>query len=197
MTVFGYDDAPNGHAEVALENVVLDESALILGEGKGFFIAQSRLGPGRIHHCMRAVGLAARCYELMLERAMVRKTFGKALCEHGGCQEMIADSAADIAAARLLTLNCAAAIDAVGADGARVEIAVIKVAVPEMTLRVVDRAVQVFGGAGFGEDFVLARALAGLRTLRIADGPDAVHRRTVARIEISNARKAMRQRSRL
>ncbi len=195
LTVFGFDDAPSGHAEVELSNVVLDESSILLGEGKGFYIAQSRLGPGRIHHCMRAVGLAARCYELMLQRSMVRQTFGRALCQHGGCQEMIADSAIDIEAARLLTLNCAAAIDGVGSHGARDKIAMIKVAVPEMTLRVVDRAIQIFGGAGLNHDFPLARALAGLRSLRIADGPDAVHRRTVAQLELAKAR--TKQRSRL
>lgn len=187
LTVLGFDDAPSGHAEVELSDVVLDESALIIGEGSGFLIAQSRLGPGRIHHCMRAVGLAARCYELMLQRSMTRQAFGKALCDHGGCQDMIADSAADIEASRLLTLNCAAAIDELGSHGARDKIAMIKVSVPQMTLRVVDRAVQVFGGAGLGNDFPLARALAGLRALRIADGPDAVHRRTVARLELKKA----------
>ena len=143
LTVFGYDDAPHGHAEVSLPNITLPPTALILGEGRGFEIAQSRLGPGRIHHCMRAVGLAARCYELMLERTLVRKTFGKFLWEHGGCQEMISDSACDLEAARLLTLSCAAAIDEVGANGARDKIAGIKVAVPELTCRVADRAVQV------------------------------------------------------
>ena len=191
LTVFGYDDAPHGHAEVSLTNVEVDASALILGEGRGFEIAQSRLGPGRIHHCMRAVGLAARCYELMLQRSLTRKTFGKYLAEHGSCQEMIADSAADLEAARLLTLSCAAAIDEKGPKGARDKIASIKVSVPELTSRVVNRAVQVFGGAGVCQDFPLARALTGLRTLRIADGPDAVHRRTVARIEIKKTLKRM------
>lgn len=191
LTVFGYDDAPHGHAEVSLTNVEVDSSALILGEGRGFEIAQSRLGPGRIHHCMRAVGLAARCYELMLQRSVSRKTFGKYLAEHGSCQEMIADSAADLEAARLLTLSCAAAIDEMGPKGARDKIASIKVSVPELTSRVVDRAVQLFGGAGVCQDFPLARALTGLRTLRIADGPDAVHRRTVARIEIKKTLKRM------
>lgn len=192
LTVFGYDDAPHGHAEVHLDSVHLDESALILGEGRGFEIAQSRLGPGRIHHCMRAVGLATRCYELMLERAMSRKAFGKFLFEHGGCQEMIADSASDLEAARLLTLSCAAAIDEFGPYGARDKIASIKVSVPEMTLRVVDRAVQIFGGAGVSGDFPLARSLVGLRSLRIADGPDAVHKRTVAMIEIKKAKEALK-----
>ena len=191
LSVFGYDAAPHGHAEVSLTNVEVDASALILGEGRGFEIAQSRLGPGRIHHCMRAVGLAARCYELMLQRSLSRKTFGKYLAEHGSCQDMIADSAADLEAARLLTLSCAATIDEKGPKGARDKIASIKVSVPELTSRVVDRAVQVHGGAGVCQDFPLARALAGLRTLRIADGPDAVHRRTVARIEIKKTLKKM------
>ena len=145
LTVFGYDDAPHGHAEVWLENVELDESAVVLGEGKGFLISQSRLGPGRIHHCMRAVGLAARCYELMLERTFQRQTFGKYLHEHGSCRELIADSASDLEAARLLTLACAEEIDRLGAKGARDKIALIKVTVPELTSRVVDRAVQVRG----------------------------------------------------
>jgi len=191
LTVFGYDDAPHGHAEVSLTNVEVDATALILGEGRGFEIAQSRLGPGRIHHCMRAVGLAARCYELMLQRSLSRKTFGKYLAEHGSCQDMIADSAADLEAARLLTLSCAAVIDEKGPKGARDKIASIKVSVPELTSRVVDRAVQVYGGAGVCQDFPLARALTGLRTLRIADGPDAVHRRTVARIEIKKTLRKM------
>jgi len=145
LTVFGYDDAPHGHAEVWLENVELDESAVVLGEGKGFLISQSRLGPGRIHHCMRAVGLAARCYELMLERTFRRHVFGKYLHEHGSCRELIADSASDLEAARLLTLACAEEIDRLGAKGARDKIALIKVTVPELTSRVVDRAVQVRG----------------------------------------------------
>ena len=191
LHVFGYDDAPHGHAEVELTNVQLGADDLVLGEGRGFEIAQSRLGPGRIHHCMRAVGLAARCYELMLRRVVSRQTFGRYLAEHGGCQEMIADSASDLEAARLLTLSCAAAIDERGAKGARDKIACIKVAVPELASRVVDRAVQVYGGAGVCQDYCLARALTGLRTLRIADGPDAVHRRTVARFEIRNTLRKM------
>jgi len=192
LTVFGYDDAPHGHAEVHFNNVQLDPSLLLLGEGKGFQIAQSRLGPGRIHHCMRAVGLASRCYELMLERTLTRETFGKPLYRHGACQEEIADSKTDLESARLLTLSCAATIDEMGAAKARDQIAMIKVAVPAMTLRVVDRAIQVFGGAGVSGDFPLARALAGLRSLRIADGPDAVHKRTLALMEVKKAMKAMK-----
>lgn len=187
LTVFGYDDAPHGHAEVRMDNIHLDESCLILGEGRGFEIAQSRLGPGRIHHCMRAVGLAARCYELMIQRSLERETFGKKLFQHGGCQEMIADSKADLESARLLTLSCASAIDSIGPHKARDLIAMIKYAVPNLAIRVIDRAVQVHGGAGVCSDFILARALASMRTLRIADGPDAVHKRTLARIEVNKS----------
>mmetsp|Transcript_42838 Transcript_42838/g.89842 ORF Transcript_42838/g.89842 Transcript_42838/m.89842 type:complete len:458 (-) Transcript_42838:448-1821(-) len=194
LTVFGYDDAPHGHAEVWLENVELDESAVVLGEGRGFEISQSRLGPGRIHHCMRAVGLAARCYELMLERTFQRQTFGKYLHEHGSCRELIADSKSDLEAARLLTLACAEDIDTLGARGARDKIALIKVTVPELTSRVVDRAVQIFGGAGVSGDFPLARALVGLRTLRIADGPDAVHKQSLAKLELKKAKKRIQAR---
>eukprot|EP00567_Pseudictyota_dubia_P000708 CAMPEP_0197463736 /NCGR_PEP_ID=MMETSP1175-20131217/62603_1 /TAXON_ID=1003142 /ORGANISM="Triceratium dubium, Strain CCMP147" /LENGTH=349 /DNA_ID=CAMNT_0042999575 /DNA_START=372 /DNA_END=1424 /DNA_ORIENTATION=- len=199
LTVFGYDDAPHGHAEVHLEDVQLNASSLILGEGRGFEIAQARLGPGRIHHCMRAVGQAARCFEHMMERTLERETFGKPLWKHGMTQEMIADSAADLEAARLLTLSCAADIDEKGAKGARGKIAMIKFAVPELTHRVVDRAVQVFGGAGVSGDFPLARLLSGLRTLRIADGPDAVHKRTLALLEVKKALECIKKdrRSRL
>lgn len=199
LTHFGYDDAPHGHAEVALDNVRLTPADLILGEGSGFRVSQARLGPGRIHHCMRAIGTAERCYELMLQRSLERQTFGKYLWEHGGTQDMIADSVTDIEAARLLTLSCAAAMDSVGVRQARGKIAGIKVAVPELCYRVVDRAVQVFGGAGVSGDFILAQSLAGLRSLRIADGPDAVHRRTVAFLEIKKAKAALKssQKSRL
>lgn len=184
LTVFGYDDAPHGHAEVHLDDVQLDASSIVLGEGRGFEIAQSRLGPGRVHHCMRAVGQAARCFEHMMKRTLERETFRKPLWKHGMTQEMIADSAADLEVARLLTLSCAADIDEKGAKDARDKIAMIKFAVPELTFRVVDRAVQVFGGAGVSGDLPLARLLAGLRTLRIADGPDAVHKRTLALLEV-------------
>jgi len=199
LTVFGDDDAPTGHAEVLLDNIELHdvEEALILGEGRGFEIAQSRLGPGRIHHCMRAVGMAARCYELMLERSLVRETFGQYIWEHGGCQELIADSFSDLEAARLLTLNCAAAMDEHGVRKARGQIASIKVSVPQLTHRIVDRAIQIFGGAGVSDDFPMARILTGLRSLRIADGPDAVHRRTVARLEIRKTEKRLEARSKL
>eukprot|EP00525_Craspedostauros_australis_P008198 CAMPEP_0198118974 /NCGR_PEP_ID=MMETSP1442-20131203/23846_1 /TAXON_ID= /ORGANISM="Craspedostauros australis, Strain CCMP3328" /LENGTH=238 /DNA_ID=CAMNT_0043777345 /DNA_START=24 /DNA_END=740 /DNA_ORIENTATION=+ len=190
LTVFGYDDAPFGHAEVVLDGVKLSSEHLILGEGSGFRVAQARLGPGRIHHCMRAIGMAKRCYELMLNRSMERKTFGKYLWEHGGTQEMISDSVSDLNAARLLTLDCAADMDNIGPKSARAKIAAIKVAVPRLTYGIVDRAVQVFGGAGVCSDHVLARSLALLRTLRIADGPDAVHQRSVARMEIRQFQKS-------
>jgi len=192
LTVFGYDDAPHGHAEVALNSIRVHPSQLIIGEGSGFQVAQARLGAGRVHHCMRSIGLASRCYELMLQRTLERKTFGQYLWQHGGCQELIADSASDIEAARLLTLHCADAMDNMGAKRARDKIASIKVVVPELTSRVVDRAVQVHGGAGVCQDFILARALAGLRTLRIADGPDAVHKRTLALLEIKKAKQQLK-----
>lgn len=191
LTVMGYDDAPHGHAHVKLTNIRVTPQDLIIGEGSGFAVAQARLGPGRIHHCMRAIGMAVRCYDMMLERALSRKTFGKYLAEHGGCQEMIAESASDIEAARLLTLSCAEHMDLYGARAARGKIASIKVSVPAMTFRVVDRAVQIHGGAGMDGDLPLARILVGLRSLRIADGPDAVHQRTVARMELNKAAKKM------
>ena len=195
LQVFGYDDAPHGHAEVDLKSIHCNPSSLIIGEGKGFMVAQARLGPGRIHHCMRAIGMAQRCYELMLERSLTRKTFGKTLAEHGACQEMIADSYSDLHAARLLTLSCADYMDRFGAMQARDKIASIKVSVPELTSKVVDRAVQLFGGAGVSEDFPLARIFVGLRSLRIADGPDAVHRRTVALLEIKRTKAKLKEMS--
>ncbi|KAL3779460.1 hypothetical protein ACHAWO_006445 [Cyclotella atomus] len=201
LTVFGYDDAPHGHAEVELVNVQVREEDIVLGLGRGFQIAQERLGPGRIHHCMRAIGLvpqnalsssqAARCYELMLQRTLKRSTFSKPLHAHGSVRDMIADSATDLETARLLTLACAKEMDERGNRHARDKIAMIKVAVPQLTSRVVDRAVQIFGGAGVCDDFPLARALVGLRTLRIADGPDEVHKQTLALIEIKKAKQRM------
>ena len=167
-----------------LKNVTVTTDSILLGEGKGFTIAQARLGPGRIHHCMRAIGLASRCYELMIQRTTERKTFGRYLWQHGGCQEIIANSASELEMARLMTLACAAAIDENGAARARDKIGMIKYAVPKLACSIVDRAVQVFGGAGVSSDFILARSLASLRTLRIADGPDAVHKRTVASLEV-------------
>lgn len=184
LSLFGYDDAPFGHAEVLLKDVELTAENVLLGEGMGFRIAQARLGPGRIHHCMRAIGMAQRAYEMMLERSIGRVVFGKHLYEHGSTQESIAESFSDLEAARLLTLSCADDMDRIGAKNARNKIASIKVAVPNLAHRVVDRAIQIFGGAGVSDDLVLGRFLVGLRSLRIADGPDEVHRRTIARIEI-------------
>lgn len=184
LTAFGYDDAPVGHAEVALDGVAVGPEAVVLGEGRGFEIAQGRLGPGRIHHCMRAVGLGERALEMMVRRALGRKAFGKRLVRHGTVARDIAESRIDLETARLLVLRCAALVDAVGGRGARKEVALIKVAVPRLVLRVIDRAIQVFGGAGVEGDGPLARAFAGIRSLRIADGPDEVHARTVAGLEV-------------
>lgn len=186
LKVFGYDDAPFGHAEVGLESVPLSKEHLIGGLGSGFKVSQARLGPGRIHHCMRSIGLAQRCYELMLKRSTERKTFGKFLCEHGSVQKDIADSFNDLNQARLLTLDCAHRMDVspTGPRGARQFISGIKVAVPALCLKVIDRAMQVHGGLGVCQDTILASAWAGMRTLRIADGPDEVHRMSVARTEL-------------
>lgn len=184
LTVFGYDDAPFGHAEVALEGISLTSVHLIGGEGSGFKVSQARLGPGRIHHCMRAIGVAQRCYDLMLQRTVERKTFGKFLWQHGSVQRDIADSFADLNQARLLTLQCAHEMDLHGPRASRKYISSIKVAVPQLMTQVIDRALQVHGGAGVSEDYVLAKALANMRTLRIADGPDEVHRQSVALLEL-------------
>ncbi|MCW2668623.1 MAG: acyl-CoA dehydrogenase [Frankiales bacterium] len=183
LPVFGYQDQ-HGHGEVRFTDVRVPASNLIGNEGDGFMIAQARLGPGRIHHCMRSIGIAERALKLMCERAASRVAFGKELARQGVVQEQIAESRMEIEQARLLTLKTAWMIDRVGARGARSEIAAIKVIAPRVALNVLDRAIQVHGGAGVSDDFPLARMWAGMRTLRLADGPDEVHVRTVARQEL-------------
>ena len=183
LPVFGYMDQ-HGHGEVRFTDVRVPASNLISNEGDGFMIAQARLGPGRIHHCMRAIGAAERALKLMCERAVSRVAFGQEIARQGVVREQIAESRMEIDQARLMVLKTADLIDKVGAKGARSEIAAIKVIAPRVALRVVDRAIQVHGGAGVSDDFPLARMYAGLRTLRIADGPDEVHVRSVARQEL-------------
>jgi alkylation response protein AidB-like acyl-CoA dehydrogenase len=183
VPVFGYDDAPHGHGEVSFENVRVPVSNILLGEGRGFEIAQGRLGPGRIHHCMRVIGVAERTLEKMCQRLMTREAFGKKLYEHSVWEERIANARIDIECSRLLTLKAAYMMDTVGNKVARAEIAMIKVKAPLMALQIIDDAIQAHGGAGVSDDFGLAKAYAQMRTLRLADGPDEVHRRTVARLE--------------
>ena len=184
LPVFGYDDAPHGHAEISFEDVRVPLENIIWDEGKGFAIAQGRLGPGRIHHCMRLIGVAERALELMCERVKGRETFGKPLAEQGVVQAWISDSRMEIDQARLLTLKAAHMMDTVGNKEARAEIAMIKVVAPNVALNVLDRAIQAHGGAGVSDDFPLAYLWASSRTLRLADGPDEVHRAAVARLEL-------------
>ena len=184
LPVFGYQDR-EGHAEMRFEDVRVPATNLIGTEGSGFAIAQARLGPGRIHHCMRCIGVAERALELMCRRVTERVAFGRPLAEQGVIREWIADSRMEIEQARLLTLKAAWLMDTVGTKGAAIEISAIKVIAPNTALRVVDRAMQAFGGAGVSDDVPLARMYAGLRTLRFADGPDEVHRRQVARTELA------------
>ncbi len=183
LSVFGYDELPIGHAEVVLENVRVPVENLIAGEGRGFEIAQGRLGPGRIHHCMRTIGAAERALELMVTRLLNRTAFKKQLAEHSVWEQRVADARTNIEMCRLLVLKAAWMMDEAGAKNARSEIAQIKVAAPKMALQVIDDAIQAFGGAGVSGDTPLAELYAGVRTLRIADGPDEVHNRTIARLE--------------
>jgi alkylation response protein AidB-like acyl-CoA dehydrogenase len=183
LPVFGYDDAPHGHAEVLLENVKVPEENLLLGEGRGFEIAQGRLGPGRIHHCMRTIGVAERALESMVKRLLSREAFGKRIAEHSVWEQRVAEARTNIDMCRLLTLKAADMMDKVGNKVARTEIAEIKVAAPRMALKIIDDAIQAWGGAGVTTDPGLARAYASQRTLRLADGPDEVHNRTIARLE--------------
>jgi len=185
LTVFGYDDAPHGHMEIELKNVRVPVENLLLGEGRGFEIAQGRLGPGRIHHCMRTIGAAEAALEALCKRITSRVAFGKTIAEHSVWEERIAEARINIEMTRLLCLKAADMMDRVGNKVAKNEIAMIKVAAPKMALKIIDDAIQAHGGAGVCQDFGLAKSYAGIRTLRLADGPDEVHARTIALNELA------------
>ncbi|MDL5031235.1 acyl-CoA dehydrogenase family protein [Pelomonas sp. APW6] len=185
LPVFGYDDAPHGHMEIELKDVRVPVSSILLGEGRGFEIAQGRLGPGRIHHCMRSIGAAERALELMCQRAIARVAFGKTLAQQTVTQERIAEARCLIEQARLLTLKAAYMMDTVGNKVAKAEIAMIKIVAPNMALKVIDWAIQVYGGMGVSDDTPLAMTWAHQRTLRFADGPDEVHRNALAKLELA------------
>jgi acyl-CoA dehydrogenase len=185
LTVFGYDDAPHGHMEIKLDNVRVPASNLLLGEGRGFEIAQGRLGPGRIHHCMRTIGAAEEALALMCRRLQSRTAFGKRLSEHSVWEQRVAEARIEIDCSRLLCLKAADLMDKAGNKAAKAEIAMIKVKAPNMALKNIDDAIQAHGGAGVSQDTPLASSWAGIRTLRLADGPDEVHNRSIALMEFA------------
>src|SRR3954451_11162172 len=192
LPVFGYDDAPHAHAQVLLENVRVPAENILLGEGRGFEIAQGRLGPGRIHHCMRTIGKAEEALEKMVRRLSSRTAFGKKIIENSVWEQRIGESRADIEMNRLLCLKAADMMDKVGNKTAQAEIAMIKVTAPNMALKIIDNAIQAYGGGGVSDDAGLAKAYAGIRTLRLADGPDEVHNRAIARLELRKYQNAPR-----